>query len=170
MRTLLNGFFQGLLWLAAVCMAITLLSILVGIVGREVGFSTPGVDAYAGYAIAAALFMALPATLRNGEHIRVTLLLNRLTGVRRKATEYWCLGMSSVLSVYLAYYAVRLVWMSYVTHDISPSSDATPLWIPQIAMAVGCIGFAASFIEGLVLKLMGKTCQLDVPAEIMRSE
>jgi TRAP-type C4-dicarboxylate transport system permease small subunit len=35
-----------------------------------------GLDAYAGYAIAATLFFALPTALMHGDHIRVTLLLD----------------------------------------------------------------------------------------------
>ena len=45
------------------------------IVGRLLGFNVPGTDAYAGYCMAAAGFLALAHTLKRGEHIRVTLLL-----------------------------------------------------------------------------------------------
>jgi hypothetical protein len=34
---------------------------------------------------------------------------------------------------------VRLVWQSRTFNDISQGNDATPLWIPQIAMAVGAV-------------------------------
>ncbi|HVL44901.1 MAG TPA: TRAP transporter small permease, partial [Acidovorax sp.] len=47
------------------------------------------------------------------------------------------------------------VWISYITHDISPAADASPLWIPQISMAMGCIGFALAFAHALVLRFQG---------------
>jgi hypothetical protein len=37
----------------------------------------------------------------------------------------------------LAYYSCHLVWVSHLTHDMSQGADATPLWIPQIGMALG---------------------------------
>lgn len=170
MGRLLDGFYRSLLYLAALFMIATLVAILLGVAGRQFGFDIPGLDAYAGYSIAAALFLALPATLRNGDHIRVTLMLNKLSGNARKIADYWCLFVASVLTVYMAYYAFRLVWISYVTNDVSPGSDATPLWIPQIAMAVGCLGFAVAFVEELVLKLMDQERIVVPSAEMARTE
>ncbi len=170
MGRLLDNFYRGLLWLAAVFMIATLVTILLGVAGRQFGFDIPGLDAYAGYSIAAALFLALPATLRNGDHIRVTLLLSKLHGAPRKFLDYWCLFAASGLSLYLAYYAVRLVWVSYITHDVSPSNDVTPLWIPQLTMAIGCIGLAVAFIEDLILKFLGEERVVQPAAEMARTE
>ncbi len=167
---ILNGFYRGLLYLGALGMVAALLAIVLGVAGRQFGFDVPGLDAYAGYAIAAALFLALPATLRNGDHIRVTLLLNRLDGAARKIFEYWCLLAASGVAAVLAYYAVRLVWISYVTHDVSPASDASPLWLPQLAMAVGGIGLVVAFVEDLVLKLFGRERVVEASAEMARAE
>jgi hypothetical protein len=47
------------------------------------------------------------------------------------------------------------VWVSYATHDISQASDATPLWLPQIAMALGCAGLALAFADALVSRWRG---------------
>lgn len=153
MVRLLDSFYRTLLYLAAVSMLVTLVTIMLGPIGRQVGFDIPGLDAYAGYSIAATLFLAAPAALRNGDHIRVTLLLNRLTGTARQIADYWCLIAASGVSGYLAYYSVRLVMISYETHDISPSSDASPLWIPQLTMAIGTIGLFIAFIEELYVKV-----------------
>src|SRR5690606_38457962 len=118
------------------------LIVMVGVAARQVAFiEVQGMDAYAGYAIAAALFFALPGTLQNGDHIRVTLMLDRLPRRMRSAFEWFCLTVAAGLTAYVAWYAVRSVWISYITHDISPAADASPLWIPQISMAIGCIGF-----------------------------
>lgn len=170
MRKLLDRFYQGLLYLAALSMVAALVTILLGIAGRQFHFDLPGLDAYAGYSIAAALFLALPATLRNGDHIRVTLLLGKLNGTPRKVLDYWCLASATGLSMYLAWYAARLVYVSYITHDISGAADATPLWIPQIAMAVGAFGLALAFAEDLVLKLAGEEVNIDPAAEMARTE
>ncbi|MEW6707181.1 MAG: TRAP transporter small permease [Pseudomonadota bacterium] len=151
-------------------MATTLVTILLGIVGRQAGWDIPGLDAYAGYSIAAALFLALPATLRHGDHIRVTLVLQKLGPRGRNALEYWALLAGLVLGCYMAWFAGRLVWGSYVTHDVSTGADATPLWMPQVLMALGCIGFALSFAEALLARLQGRRFFDEAADELARVE
>jgi TRAP-type C4-dicarboxylate transport system permease small subunit len=153
MAALLHRFYRSLLVLACVAMAAAFATILLGIVARLAHWDIAGLDAYAGYAIAAALFLALPETLRHGEHIRVTLLLQRLPERGRSALEVGCLAAGLGLTIYLAWYACRLVWVSYLTHDVSPAADATPLWLPQLTMALGCVGFAVAFAHALIAKL-----------------
>jgi TRAP-type C4-dicarboxylate transport system permease small subunit len=155
MDQLARIFYRLLLALSCVAMLAAFATVALGIVARLARWDIPGLDAYAGYAIAAALFLALPATLQKGEHIRVTLLLDRFPPRLRSALEWWCLGAAAVLALYLAWYAARLVWVSYSTHDISPGADVTPLWIPQLAMALGCAGLALSFVHGLVVRWQG---------------
>lgn len=155
MVKLVLNFYKLLMLLACLAMIAAFGTVLLGVVAREVHWDIPGLDAYAGYAIAAALFLALPATLQHGDHIRVTLLLDRVPARLRGALEWWCLAVAFGLAVYIAWYALRLVWVSFATHDISPAADASPLWIPQISMALGCIGFALSFGHALVLRWQG---------------
>jgi TRAP-type C4-dicarboxylate transport system permease small subunit len=61
-----------------------------------------------------------------------------------------CLAIATLLSSYFAWFAARLVWGSYTLHDISQNVDATPLWIPQLSMALGLFGFALAFAEQLL--------------------
>jgi TRAP-type C4-dicarboxylate transport system permease small subunit len=155
MRRALDTVYHMLMALSGVAMVAAFATVMLGIADRQFGWGLRGLDAYAGYAIAAALFLALPGTLRRGEHIRVTLLLRRLPRPLRRALEWWCLGAAFVLTLGLAVYAVRLVWVSHATHDISQASDATPLWLPQIAMALGCAGLALAFADALVSRWRG---------------
>src|SRR5215467_3241985 len=90
--------------------------VLLSVVSRLLHFHVPGTDAYAGYLMAASGFLALAHTLKRGEHIRVTLL-----------------------AALAAWYSCRLAWQSRVFNDVSTSNDATPLWIPQLSMAVGTV-------------------------------
>jgi TRAP-type C4-dicarboxylate transport system permease small subunit len=149
----MRAFYRGLLLLSCLSMLATLLTIVLGIVARLAAWDIPGLDAYAGYSVAAALFLALPETLQHGDHIRVTLLLQRFPPGIRRAFELWGLTAGLALATALAWFACRLVWVSQLTHDVSPSADATPLWIPQLAMALGCIGFALAFADALLAAL-----------------
>jgi len=151
--------------LAAFAMVAAFVCVGLGVVARLAGWDIPGLDAYAGYAIAAALFLALPQTLRRQEHIRVTLLLEKLGPRGRAVLEWWSLAAGLVLAVYMAVYALRLVWLSHQMHDVSSSADATPLWIPQLAMALGCAGFALSLAEAMWARWTARPYFVERPAD-----
>ena len=156
MRKLLDGIYNSAAALAALCMVGLLLMVLLSIVSRQLQFHVPGTDAYAGYLMAAAGFLALAHTLKRGEHIRVTLLLAALPGRWKKGMELWALAFATVLGSLFAFYCCRLAWQSHSFHDISTGSDATPLWLPQLAMAVGALILAIAFLDELVLELRGQ--------------
>jgi TRAP-type C4-dicarboxylate transport system permease small subunit len=111
--------------------------------------------------MAAAGFLALAHTLKKGEHIRVTLLLGKLQGRARRAMELWALAAASFLAGLFAYYSARLVWQSHLFHDISTGNDATPLWMPQLAMAAGTLILAIAFVDELVMALRGQRSTID---------
>lgn len=129
--------------------------ILTSIVSRQLAISVPGLNAYAGYCMAASSFLALAHTFIHGGHIRVTLVLQRFQGRTRKWAEIFCLAVAAYLSVYFAWYAIKMVRVSYEIGDISQSPDATPLWIPQVAMALGGGMLAVAIVERLILVLLG---------------
>jgi TRAP-type C4-dicarboxylate transport system permease small subunit len=170
MNTLVKNFYKFLLALSGVAMVASFGIIMLGVAAREFLWDIPGLDAYAGYAIAATLFLALPASLRHGDHIRVTMVLTKLPPRALKIFEYWCLIAASVLTIYFAIYAGRMVWMSYVYHDVSPAADVTPLWIPQLLMLLGCIGLAVAFVDALVSRIQGRPFFEEADGESARAE
>ena len=156
MRRFLDFLYDAAAWAAALCMVGVLAMVLTSILGRQFHFHLPGTDAYAGYATAAAGFLALAHTLKKGEHIRVTLIIGRLTGGTRRVLEMWSLSVAVLLSGLFAFYACRLVWQSHAFNDMSTSNDATPLWIPQLAMAVGTVLLCVALVDEWVLELRGR--------------
>jgi len=149
MRKTIDLLCDAAAWLAAAFMIGTLAFVLLGILGRILGFHLRGTDAYAGYCMAACGFLALAHTLRKGEHIRVTLVLDHVPARVRRVLELACLALGVLLAGGLAGYSVRLAWQSHAFNDISTANDATPLWIPQLGMAAGTILLAAAFAESL---------------------
>ena len=156
MRRFLDGLYDGAAWLAALFMVGLLTMVLLSIVSRLAHFHVPGTDAYAGYLMAGAGFLALAHTLKRGEHIRVTLLLSVLRGGGKRGVELWALGAATFLAGLAAFYSCKLAWQSHVFNDISTSNDATPLWIPQLAMAAGNLILLVAFIDELVLEWRGQ--------------
>ena len=171
MKRALDGLYGTAAGLAALFMIGTLVAILLSVFGRLFDFHIRGTDAYAGYCMAAAAFLSLAHTLKRGEHIRVTLILDRLGGSHRRWLEVWCHGTGVLLAGLLAWFASRLVWQSFQFNDVSQGNDATPLWIPQIGMALGAIVFLIALIEDFFTVLGGRELQRrDAGAEPVRSE
>jgi len=160
MRRGLDALYDGAAWLAGLFMVGLLVMVLLSIAGRQLHFHLPGTDSYAGYMMAAAGFMALAHTFKRNEHIRVTLLLASLRGARRRALELWALGAATLLAALAAYYSCRLSWQSYVFHDISTGNDATPLWLPQLSMAVGSVILTIAIIDDLMLEWRGQRVEV----------
>lgn len=156
LRRALDALYDAAAALAAVAMVCLLAMVLLSIASRQIGFNVPGIDSYAGYLMAAAGFLALAHTLKKGEHIRVTLLLGVLRGTVRRAFEIWALFAAALLATLFAFYSCKLVWQSRAFHDISTGNDATPLWLPQLAMALGTVVLAIAFVDELVLELRGR--------------
>lgn len=172
MRTFLDRLFEATGWLAGLFMVATLLSVLSSILGRLMPvFEMHGADAYAGYCMAASAFLALATTLRRGEHIRVTLIINRLSPAAYRWLDVFCHLVALLVSSTLAWYSIRLVMQSMQFNDISTGLDATPLWIPQIGMAVGTTVLALAFIVELFDLLTGKKVREEVAdGELARTE
>lgn len=155
-RRLLDGLYASTAALAALCMLGLLAMVLLSVVQRQLGFHVPGTDAYAGYLMAAAGFLALAHTLKRGEHIRVTLILGMLRSpAKRRTLELFSLLVTSLLSLVLAWFSSRLVLQSWRFQDISTLSDGTPLWLPQLAMAAGTLVLAIAFLDELQLEWRG---------------
>jgi TRAP-type C4-dicarboxylate transport system permease small subunit len=170
-RKVLDGLYDGAAWLAALFMVGLLVMVLLSVISRLLHFHVAGTDAYAGYLMAATGFLALAHTLKRGEHIRVTLLLSALKGRSRHALELWALLAATALAALSAFYSCRLAWQSRAFNDISTGNDATPLWIPQLSMAVGSVILLIAFIDELALEWRGvRAAQVTLSDEMLHNE
>lgn len=154
---LLRGIRSGLDFLylaagimAALCLISILLLIVVQMLARWTGEVFPGAPDYAGYAMAAASFLAFANALNRGSHIRVSLLLNAVPGNIRRYIEIWCFGIGAVTMWYFVWYAQRFVYWSWKFHDISQGQDKTPLWMPQSLMLIGAAILAIALTDHLI--------------------
>ncbi|MEM8793642.1 MAG: TRAP transporter small permease [Pseudomonadota bacterium] len=140
----LAGGIVGALFLIAI-----LVLIVLQMMARWTGEVFPGSTDYAGYCMAASSFLALAYALNHGAHIRVTLFLSRM-GRWRRYGEIWCYGVAAVIATLFARYAIKANIWSEKLNDISQGQDATPLWIPQIAMSVGTVLLAIALWDHLI--------------------
>jgi TRAP-type C4-dicarboxylate transport system permease small subunit len=153
MKTPLSPLYQALGVIGALFILATLLLQVFAIFGRMAGITLGGHDAFAGYFLAAGSFLTMAYALRRGDHIRVSLLIGRFTGPARVAIEVFCLAVATLLAGYFAYHSCKLAWGSWSFGDVSTEIDATPLWIPQLSMALGVTALALAFAEELIVVL-----------------
>jgi len=156
MRRLLNGLYALSGALAALSLVMIVLLVLAQIGGRWLGIQVKSADEIAGYFLAASLFLALAPTFRRGEHIRVGLLIDRLPPRGRRWLDLVCLVFAAALVGYFTKATIGMVYTSYIINDLSQGLLPIPLWIPQIAMALGLAIFFIALLDDLVLTLIGR--------------
>ncbi|MEP5731709.1 MAG: TRAP transporter small permease [Sulfitobacter sp.] len=123
--------------LASLCLIAILSLIVAQMIARWTGEIFPGAPDYAGYAMAAASFLAFANALNRGAHIRVSILLNAVASGPKRLLEIWCFAIAAAIAWYFTYYAYWFVYWSWKFNEVSQGQDATHLWIPQSVMVVG---------------------------------
>lgn len=136
--------------LAAVCLIAILSLIVVQMIARWTGEVFPGAPNYAGYAMAAASFLAFANALNRGAHIRVSILLNAVAPGPRRLFEIWCFGLGAAIAWYFTYHAYWFVQWSWRFNEISQGQDRVLLWIPQSVMVIGGGLLALALTDNLV--------------------
>ncbi|MEM8648905.1 MAG: TRAP transporter small permease [Pseudomonadota bacterium] len=154
-RRILDGLYLAGGIASALCLIGIVTLIVLQIASRNIGFSFRGGPDYAGYAMAAASFLGFAYALNQGAHIRVTLMISAM-GRYRYWGEVWCFIVGTAISNVFAWFACKFTYESYRFNDISSGLDATPLWIPQLSMAVGSILLAICFWDNLITLLFTK--------------
>ena len=149
----LNKLYKFSGYIAAIFLIFIAIFIVTGISSRIFGFYIRGLAEYSGYCMAAASFFALAYTFVENGHIRITLFLEKLSGLKRKFIEIWCLSMATFFSGYLAFYFIKMLVISYKFQERSEGADEILIWIPQSSVAIGSTIFFICVLHQLVLTL-----------------
>ena len=149
----LNKLYKFSGYVAAIFLILIAVFILIGISSRIFGFYIRGLAEYSGYCMASASFFALAYTFVEGGHIRITLFLEKVSGVKKKILENWCLIIASFYSGYLAFYFIKMLIISYKFQERSEGADEILIWVPQTSVAIGSIIFFISVFHQLTLTL-----------------
>ena len=147
----LNKLYRFSGYVAAIFLILVAVFILIGISSRIFGFYIRGLAEYSGYCMASASFFALAYTFVEGGHIRITLFLEKLSGLKRRIVEVWCLSIGTFFSGYLAFYFIKMLIISYKFQERSEGADEILIWIPQTSVALGSTIFFISVLHQLIL-------------------
>lgn len=154
---------------AAAAMVGIALVILAQIVARFLGQQVPAADDFAAWCMAASAFLALPYAMRHGDHIRVTLILQRLPRSVERPVELLATAVGLGLATWAAWYGLGFVHDSWQYDDVAQGMLRVPLWIPQLSMALGLLLLAAVLAERLWRLLSGQALD-EAAGEAARTE
>ncbi|MEM6306206.1 MAG: TRAP transporter small permease subunit [Pseudomonadota bacterium] len=153
-RKLLDSLYTLAAAMAAICLIVILALIVIQMLARWTGEVFPGAPDYAGYAMAAASFLAFASALNKGSHIRVSILLNAVGERARYFLEIWCFAIGTAAAWYVVYYVYRMLGFAIKFNDVSQGQDATPMWIAQMPMMMGAVILAIALTDNLVTLLV----------------
>ena len=149
----LNNIYNFSGYIAAFFLILIAVFILTGIASRMFGFYIRGLAEYSGYCMAASSFFALSYTFINGGHIRITLFLEKATGLKKKFLEIWSLTVATIFAGYMSYYFLKMLKISYEFEERSEGADEILIWIPQSSVAIGATLFFLCVLHQLILKI-----------------
>lgn len=136
-RRLLDAVYALSAGLAALSVFLIFVLMICASLGRMFNWRVGGVNDIVAWLCAAAAFFAMASAFRNGDFVRVTLLLDRAQGRLRRALEVCSLLVASLAIGYLLRWAAAYTWESYQFNDMAGGMVALPLWIPQSTFVAG---------------------------------
>jgi C4-dicarboxylate transporter DctQ subunit len=143
-------------WLAAICVLAILALIVAEVLSRNVlNISLSFAWEYCTYFMGAAFMLGAGYALRAGAQIRVHVLLENLPRPLARACDIFATLLGLAIAVYLSWALSQLTWLSLVRESRSPDSE-TPLWIPQITLALGAVIFALQLVARTARLLRGE--------------
>ena len=155
LRPILNSLYMGGALAGAGSIVAIVLLIVSQVAGRELGTLVKGADDLTAWSVVAVGFLPLAYTYRQNRHIRVTILVEQLTGWRRRLLEICILCVSLFLAAYMAYSAFDMIWDSFRFGELSQNLIVIPIWIPQASIAIGTLLLAVALMDDLVVSLRG---------------
>jgi TRAP-type C4-dicarboxylate transport system permease small subunit len=155
--------------LAALCLAAVFLVMLAQALGREIGVLVRGADDLSAWLTAAAAFFALGHTFRRGELVRMGLAIERLPPRARWWSELLALSLAAIFSGWMTWAVVAFVYDSWKFHEVAQGLIRIPIWIPQLAFALGMLIFFIAVLDDLVAVLRRRKPAYQVAAEERRA-
>lgn len=110
-------------------------------------------DEVGGYMLVVITFFSLSACQVNGSFHEVELVQAHLSAKGRAISRLVFGLLALAVCALLAWQFVRLEMSSWRFGQVAPSYLATPLWLPQLPMAIGMIALCLSIIRTMIADL-----------------
>lgn len=133
-----------------------LVLMLAQVVGRELGTQVRGADDITAWLCAAAAFLALAHTFKQGELVRMALALDALGPRARRLAETFSLVVAVLFVGYAVWAATTYVYESWEANELAQGLVAIPIWIPQLSLVVGALVLEIALVDELLQVLRGR--------------
>ena len=154
-RRSLDALYAGGGQLAALCVLAILMLMVYASIGRALDWRVAWVNDVVAWLCAAAAFLGMAYSFRNGDFVRVTLVLESVSPGARRRMELVSLTIAAVAVGYLGYWAARFTYESWEFNDIAGNMVAIPIWIPQMGFVVGALILVIAVLDECVCVLRG---------------
>ena len=155
MRRFLDRLYLAAAYVAACCVLLIMVLMIGQSILREMHVRTGAVNDVVSWLCAAAAFFAMAHAFKHGDFVRVTLLLEKLSPASQRRFETAALSIAAVAVAYLAWWANRFTYESWVFNDTAQGLLPLPMWIPQLSFALGSILLLVAVVDELVIVLRG---------------
>ena len=169
MRSLLRRLYDWAGYAAAICIVLIFVAMICASALRQLGVAVAGVDDVVSWLTAAAASLGMAHAFRNGDFVRMTLVIDRLPPRARRAVEIAALAVALAGTSYAAWWVVRSVYESWVYQEMTSGLLVMPLWIPQISFAIGTLLLFIALADEFVSVVGGGTPSYVVAAEERRA-
>ena len=148
-------------WLGAACLVALTGLMIAEVAVRALSNIFPWVPAdipvaweYSSYLMAATFTFGAAMTLRAGGHIRVTLILARVSPAQRRWMETVLAALGVLFCGFLAWSMAYFTWRSFDSGQTSAGSG-TLMWIPQIVVTFGIVLLTVQFVARFFQAALG---------------
>ena len=167
-RTILDRIYNGALFLSCAAMVVIALMVLVQVLGRvidravmmaggaRIGIAVPSLAEIAGALFVASATLALPATLKQARHVRVSFA-SRIGGWPGRVILIAMMLAALGLAGFAGWHSAMLALDSWQYDSVSYGRVRIPLWMPQAVMATGFALLGLALIDEFVTALSGRT-------------
>jgi len=166
MRKILDGAYDGSLFLAGVFLVLIFVVMISESILRKLGGFVPGASELVGWFCAAAGFLALPATFKRGDMVRVGVLIDSLPDRLRKPVLLACLTLAIVFSAYMLRAVIGYMWSDFRSEETTQGMIEIALWIPQLSFLVGIVLLTVAVLDELVVAAYAPAARLRAEKEM----
>lgn len=163
MRKALDWLYEASLGLAGLFLVGIFLVMVGEAVLRKSGSYITGASDLIGWFCAAAGFLALPATFKRGDMVRVGMLVDALPAGVRKPMLVGSLLLGVVFTAYMLQAAAGYMWRGWLSGETTQGMIEIAAWIPKTSLLVGVLLLLVSLVDECIVVLRA-------PADTLRAE
>ncbi|OZI24795.1 hypothetical protein CAL19_04715 [Bordetella genomosp. 7] len=142
---------KGLVLLGAVALVTTLIGVVAVMTRYAFTMAISFSDELITYLIVWATLIAFGLGEFSNEHLRATVLVERLSPRWQSALSWLSLVLTLLFAAMLVYYGIEIAWQRHLLNEVSPTALQFPQWIARAAVPVGfgiaCIALVARILR-----------------------